>query len=294
MKGNLLFELAEYQKAQKIFLNTVNFKTEEHYLDLKYSIDDKNIFVFGAKSTFGSLKRSNFINGIAYGNLINDLYRYICSNFSGFEIRLPPQYIDPISNDAFLKYFSSVNSKILTETNQYIEFADNPNSIIFSKTNQKILKRLEGSGCRVLFENHVSKKGYDLLARNRAGRDVSLSLTYEDLVAQSDFLPDRYLFVSCFDEYSNMIAYSVCVKLNDDILYVLYWGEEPIARGRSPVVLICAELIVFATLNNFKYLDIGISSVGGFLDKNLHAFKQRLGCKACQKLIISSIPNTFK
>ena len=161
-----------------------------------------------------------------------------------------------------------------------------PDERSFSATNRKIVRRLKKDGCEVRFEDSVSKEGYDLLARNRARRNVKLSLSFNDLKKQSEMLPEYFLFASCFNTERVLIAYSVCVKLRDDLLYVLYWGEEFEKRAKSPVVLLCHELVEYSLSNGLRYLDVGISSVDGEVDLNLFGFKQRLGCMSCDKLIV--------
>lgn len=286
MENTLLFNLDAYQKVQKNDTEVIRFQVDEFVLEMNYVVREGKAFVFGANATFGSLVRSRSMSERTYETLIDNLYRYLCDEYESFVIKLPPQYFDWMTNSAFFSYFSKTKTNLVVETNQFIKIDSDKNLSNFSKTNRKICKRLKMAGCRVILKSIIEKEGIDLLMKNRANRGVNLSLTYSLLEAQSDAMPNRYLYASCLDENNTLIAYAVCVKLTSEVLYVLYWGEELAARRRSPVVLICDALISYATTNDYKVLDVGISSNSGHLDENLFAFKKRLGCTSCQKLII--------
>ena len=60
-------------------------------------------------------------------------------------------------------------------------------------------------------------------------------------------------------------------------MYILYWGEDPKYRKRSPVVMIADAAVQFCVKNEIRWLDAGISSFNGVVDKDLHDFKRRLG-----------------
>lgn len=281
--NKLLFELPAYQDAQRITLKDFKVNDQNYYLNLKYSTHN-NKFVCGHNATFGPVKRSENISIAAYLKLLESLYSFIYNHFDSFEVKLPPAYLDTITSNAFLSYFCKKKSKILIETNQYINVQEEH---IFSKTNRKTLRRLQNSNCLVSFDKKISLAGYELLKRNRERRKVKLSLGYDDLVKQSEVMSERYIFVSCFDTNQKLIAYCICAKLQHNLLYVLYWGEEPNERSRSPVVLLCHALIDYAKEQCICYLDVGISSVDGKLDDTLFDFKKRLGCKSSDKIIIS-------
>lgn len=283
--SKFLFELKNYQDAHNIELKEFYISNGSYSLTLKYSLNN-NIFNVGKNATFGTVQIACMNNAIGPTGLLDNLISFIGERSDEYEVKLPPSYLDPETHLAFEDYFSRNGAEIINEKNQYIDLSAPPDERSFSATNRKIVRRLKKDGCEVRFEDSVSKEGYDLLARNRARRNVKLSLSFNDLKKQSEMLPEYYLFASCFNAERELIAYSICVKLREDLLYVLYWGEEFEKRVKSPVVLLCHELVEYSLRNGLRYLDVGISSVEGEVDLNLLGFKQRLGCMSCDKLIV--------
>lgn len=284
--NDFIFESKRYQEIQNIELQVFHESNDFHSLEVKYS-QDENFFNVGKNATFGAVKMTGINDFNRQNALLDSLTSFIGKRFGGYEIKLPPSYLDPITHLAFEYYFKKNGAKIKNETNQYIDLSAPLEERSFSATNRKIVRRLKREGCEVRFEDRITKEGYKLLERNRARRGVRLSLSFNELKKQSEVLRKHYLFASCFNAEGELIAYGVCVRLRRDLLYVLYWGEECDKRSKSPVVLLCHELVEYSLRNGLRYLDAGISSLNGELDTNLFDFKQRLGFKFCNKLIVS-------
>ena len=275
-----------YSRLAGINNNIFSITTSDNALDVAYSNESGDCFVCGARATFGSFKFSENIPLDEAMSLLDSLMKYIYKEFSSFEIRLPPEYLNPVAYEVFDFYFSDNPGAIINETNQFIALQHFEGSKSLSKTHRRIFNGLIRKGVRSTVSETISYDGYNLLSRNRAQRGVSLSLSYEELVEQSVALRGRYLFFSCLSADELLMAYSVCVKISKDVLYVLYWGEDPAFRGYSPVVYLSQEICRFAAAHHYKFVDVGISSVAGVLDENLYAFKKRLGYSDCRKYII--------
>lgn len=286
MLTNLIFERDEHLKELGETLKAFKLMQKDHWFSILYTKDSNNFFRCGAKSTFGSVHRSSKITNGVYRDFLSQLYLYLEKNFNGFEIKIPPEYVDKTTHVAFKEFFQNGLCNQIIETNQYLKIDPTVSRPDFSKTNRKILSRHRKNGSYVRFSNEVNPEGYDILKKNREARGVQLSLTFHELKSQSQKSPNHYVFASCYDQVGSLMAYAVCVKLSEEILYVLYWGDHPKDRKKSPVVFLCDEIFTNSKHLDYRILDIGISSVNGTLDKSLFAFKSRLGCSNCEKLIL--------
>ena len=280
-----LFELDNYQQLHNLECKEFSIQNEYAYFTIKYSVDD-NKFWSGRNATFGIVKISKGFDVSCNADLFDNFYSFLRKNFCGYEIKLPPNYCEPAVHSVFAQYFGKKDVKLVFEENQYIDLQTLTYGNGFSKTNRKIARRLANRGYTVKFQKDLSQSGFEVLEKNRASRNVILSLSFEDLRKQSKVLREHFHFVSCYSASKDLVAYSVCVRLREDILYVLYWGEDPNYRSESPIVMLCQELIQYAKNIGCKYLDLGISSIDGEVDLNLYCFKKRLGSISCSKLVI--------
>ena len=126
------------------------------------------------------------------------------------------------------------------------------------------------------------KEAFDLLQANRQVRGLELTMTYDQLNQAFEQFPNRYLLFGVFDQ-DKLIAASICIAVNGNVLYDFYHGELPEYTSTSPVTMLVATLYQYANSNKFQILDFGISSVKGKLDKGLFMFKKSLGAKVERK-----------
>ena len=95
--------------------------------------------------------------------------------------------------------------------------------------------------------------------------------------------PGDYLLFGVFDK-NKLIATSVCIKVNDKILYCFYIGDALAFRPHSPITLLINGIYEYCQTNDFKMLDLGISTDKGILNKGLYAFKKTFGSFDSYKL----------
>ena len=119
---------------------------------------------------------------------------------------------------------------------------------------------------------------YDLLLRNRKSRGYPMTMTLDDLRNTFERFPNRYTMFGVFDK-EVLIAGSICVKINNSIIYDLYHGELPQYRTNSPVTLLLEGIYNYSINENLDLLDLGISTDKGLLNKGLYNFKVSCGAK---------------
>ena len=50
-----------------------------------------------------------------------------------------------------------------------------------------------------------------------------------------------------------LVASSICIKINNDILYVFYWADGPNMQQYSPVALLAKNIYDFCQENSYKF-----------------------------------------
>lgn len=142
-------------------------------------------------------------------------------------------------------------------------------------TTKKKFKRL--SKLDLIFKESIKiKNSYDLLKKNRLKKGVNISMTYSQLNEMKIKFPDKFIvFDLLIDE--KLIASTVCVSINKNVLYVFYWGHDDRYDKITPIVFLAEKVFQFAKKKDYKILDIGTSSLNGIIDKGLKRFKDSLG-----------------
>lgn len=281
-----LFDRKEYADATGIDLRKFCVKHKSDRMYGYYSVLDDNLII-GQKATFGGVYLSNHCDPRNFEYLVKKFYEKYLENSVSYSLRLPPSYLS-VYFDNFASLLASMHSNVLQETNHFQKIDQQIPSNKFSKTNRKILRRLQAKIFRVTYSQTLNPEGYAVLKQNREARGVQLSLSFSDLKHQSEQICETYHFFECYNQKGVLAAYAVCVKIAKNVLYVLYWGERPDFRSESPVVLLANTILEFCYSNKIEWLDAGVSSVNGVVDQKLAEFKERLGFSQCRKYTIFS------
>ena len=130
--------------------------------------------------------------------------------------------------------------------------------------------------------NHL-EEAYSLIVESRESKGYPVTMTFKDLEAMFKLFPRDYLLFGVFDK-NNLIATSACIKVNDKILYCFYIGDALAFRPHSPITLLISGIYEYCQTNDFKMLDLGISTDKGILNKGLYAFKKTFGTFDSYKL----------
>jgi hypothetical protein len=118
---------------------------------------------------------------------------------------------------------------------------------------------------------------YDVIVENRNARHFPVTMRYEAIQEMVHAFPDRILFFGAFDG-SEMIASSICVKVNSSVLYVFYWGDRPGYEQLSPVTLLAQFIYEYAQRARCNLIDFGTATNGGEPIYGLINFKREIGC----------------
>lgn len=121
------------------------------------------------------------------------------------------------------------------------------------------------------------------LAANRAANDRVLSMDLAQLEQMRAALPEAMVLFGCRDG-DVLAAAALCLRLDEQVLYVFYWGHLPSHGALSPVVLLADEIHRYCQREGFRLLDLGTSTTGAVPDPGLLRFKRGLGCTESLKV----------
>jgi lipid II:glycine glycyltransferase (peptidoglycan interpeptide bridge formation enzyme) len=108
-------------------------------------------------------------------------------------------------------------------------------------------------------------------------------MSLEDFKNAFKKFPDQYFLFGVLDG-DTLVATSVCVAVNDEILYDFFHGDKLSARKFSPITLLLKGIIEFCGVHGFRLLDLGVSTDSGGINVGLQNFKFSFGSYDNQKL----------
>jgi hypothetical protein len=266
-----------------------NLELQDSSFLLKGYLEGKT-YISPFKATFGGLLRVNDESNDE--QIVLNLLDMLKENYGILELKitLPSAHLIEDSSLRSNKYF--LNSKkiklfqsSIQDINQIIEIQTWTNEKL-SKGNRKKLRQCQE-------EKILTKKigldqiadAYNIIELNRKGLQSQVSMSYENLVKSVSQYPEHY---TVFGTFKNevMISSAVTVETYSKNLYVYMWADKPDFRYLSPIVSTAQCLIQFAQDHNFKYLDLGTSSVNGEELPGVKRFKSNLGATEHEKNII--------
>lgn len=127
------------------------------------------------------------------------------------------------------------------------------------------------------------RAAYNVIVESRQKKNYAISMSWPQIEEMADTFPEDIIVFGGY-LHNVLIAAAICVRVNDETLYVYSWGERSGFEGVSPVTVIAAALYRFARSADIKLLDLGTSSVHGEPNHGVFAFKKSLGAKPSIKM----------
>lgn len=157
---------------------------------------------------------------------------------------------------------------------------------ILARNNRKRLNQCQEA--KFSFEEEKEEAGqlkvYNAIKKNRESKGYFFSMTWEEVLQMRDTFRNQVLFFSAKDK-SEIIAGSIVLRLNSNVLYVLFWGELPGYQNFSPVVLLADGIYDFARTDGYGIIDLGTTPrIDDKPAVGLMKFKSRLGAAEGVKL----------
>lgn len=127
----------------------------------------------------------------------------------------------------------------------------------------------------LLSPDHI-EAAYSLIVESRLDKGYPVTMTLPELKETISQFPDKYLIFGV-SVGSKLVAASVSIKVNDQILYTFYLGDHLEYRRHSPVTYLVAGIYDYCFKHGFELLDLGTSSDKGVINQGLYNFKKTFG-----------------
>lgn len=248
-----------------------------------------NTAISGNQATFGSLDTDSSICNDDLNWFVSNLVKILTElSIKKIVVRASPDYWQnsTLINGLLLKLGFQVS---LTEVNQHINITDSDFTEISKRNEVKKINQCINNGfVFALAENKELPEIYQLLVATRARKNYNVSMSFYELETAINANPSNYVLFTVMDK-KKIIAASVSVIINKDVLYNFYHADDDSYRNFSPITFLVKNIYVYCQQNQFKILDLGISSKEGLLNDGLFNFKKNLGANTSDKKVFTRL-----
>lgn len=214
----------------------------------------------------------------------------IRKGLKGFRWILPPDFYDStmitvLQNKLFRQKYM-VEFQDLNYALDLMEIKENTYEKVADRNARRNIRIADKAGlymieCKTVDERNTA---YDVIKHNREYRGFPLRMSREQVMDTIEVVPAD-MFLIRYPNKKNA-ASAIVYHVTEDVVQVIYWGNEPGEEDSKPVNFLAYKLSEFYIANGYKYLDIGPSTENGFPNFGLCDFKRKIGCKAFPKMIL--------
>jgi hypothetical protein len=264
-----------FQSPEFIFRNTkseiISFQSEKgdaiHFTQIGQHL------VSGARSPFGGFVIPGVADEKNLKALIEDALCYAKSNgIESIEIKCYPEIYAPEQ--------AAIENDVLSEAGFNLKYKD-ITQILFINGEMSLhpdrkRKIKECVGKNFSFQELTVEslpQAYDLFMQSRQSKGYPLTMKLTDFFDEFRKFPLRYKLYGVLDG-DRIIAASVIVLVNDQILYHFFSGDDLDYRKYSPTTFLISNLYDLCSEKSFKFIDLGISTDRGILNQGLYNFKK--------------------
>lgn len=210
-----------------------------------------------------------FVDSIVYWAKERNISKLVIKNFPDCYDR---QGSALIQNVFFNKKFIVSNTDIA----QYLELGKSFLGLINQSERNRLNKcKREGFIVEKL-ETFSTREIYDIILRCKERKGYPTGISFEEFHHKLKRFPETYLVFGVKDKHK-LLAVSICVVINGDIIYDFMHGHLPEYDKFSPVVLLIQGVYDYFSKKGYSILDLGLSSESSNINSSLYKFKQRLG-----------------
>jgi len=255
-------------------------KTAGKYLaHIAFNIEN-DLAVSPLKAPFGGVEFAEGIHDNALSKFLELLEKRLREQ-GVIEIRIHQAPDNYTSQETIDKLFHHSGFELIQErVYQGIDIDEIPLSEKMHEMQKRRLRKSE----RELFvfkkypKNELAK-AFMQIDRWRTMAEKSLSMTWADLHNSSKRNPKAYHAFGLENEHGLMIAGSIVVRVNENVLYHFFPAHYDAYNQFSPMVMLMNGIYDWGRKNGFKHLDLGTSYVHKKVNSNLRTFKERMGAK---------------
>lgn len=249
--------------------------------------NNNRVAISGYQSTFGSFDINPKIFKNEFEWFVHQMLTKLKdSSVSRIEISHYPMYENSL---AFIsKVLIAKGFKIkIKEINQHIQISKRDFSKIAKRNELKKIKQCVNKEFKFeLADISYLSQIYKLIVDTRLRKNYRISLSFEELENAVNINSNNYILFVIKDDMK-IIAASVSVVINKNVLYNFYHADDIAYRNFSPISFLVKSIYDYCFRNEYSILDLGISSVQGELNPGLFDFKRNLGADVTDKIVYS-------
>jgi hypothetical protein len=267
--------------------NIVTFKVDEG------GIEAARIFFSQSANSIKSLDYSPFGGFILSPRASQDTIAKLIANIedwcsgSGVKeiyIRAHPDIYDPDENRLVHSILHRRGYQVVLKELLQVITIDKNSLVRFNRNRRRKLRSCVEAGFRFArLSSDQIESAYKIFVECRNDKNYPVTMSLEDFKSAFKKFPDRYFLFGVLDG-GTLIATSVCIGVNDQILYDFYHGDKLSMRKFSPLTLLLKGIIEFCLVNGFRLLDLGVSTDHRGINTGLQQFKTSFGASTDQKL----------
>ena len=198
-------------------------------------------------------------------------------------IRVYPNIYNPAESELVHRVLQRVGYRVvLKELLQFIAI-DHDSFARFNRNRRRKLRGCVEAGFRfVRLSSDQIGTAYKIFVECRNNKNYPVTMSLADFENAFEKFPEQYFLFGVLDG-DTLVAASVCVAVNDKILYDFFHGDKLIARKFSPITLLLKGIIEFCLAHDFRLLDLGVSTDTSGVNAGLQRFKYSFGSSDSQK-----------
>jgi hypothetical protein len=284
-RGHFLYNMTEYINTWpelKTYSFYIYHKEKDHIIGyIRFKIQ-KNIAFSPFKAPFGSFTIIPGLNFEVFHAFLEFIIKYLKdAGICRIVIKHFPRFYDPGTSESIITSLGLFGFHINTvDINHFIDVSSSPFSSRIHHMEVRKLNKCRKSGMLInVYQNTEVEKLFRYIESFRKARKIPVNIDLSTLKVLSDRFPENYTLYSV-SMNKEIIAATVIVKVNDQVLYNFLPSHNDTYNNYSPMVFLMEGIYTNAALHQYKYIDLGVSSIDGIAQPGLIKFKERLGASS--------------
>jgi hypothetical protein len=203
-------------------------------------------------------------------------------------ITLPPiiynqSFLSKLGNSLFRNGFN-IRDFELNYSFHLSNFSENYENTLHSNTRRNLRISMQNGldfiKCKTLVEK---RDAFEVIRKNREVKNFPLRMTWEQLAETIQIIPVDFFMV--YDNHQTQTASAIVYHVNQDIVQVVYWGEDPAWINLKVMNFLSFKVFEYYKSTGKKIVDIGPSTENSVPNYGLCEFKESIGCDIDEKFV---------
>lgn len=198
--------------------------------------------------------------------------------------RLPPRNFYSLDSSNIESILLEKNFHLLHNDTNHTQSLIQDSILRFNRNRKRDYKYWSEKGASFISPSSNPLIAFDCLVENRKLRNLTTSVTYSKYLNLARALGHR-VQLHHLEGQDGILAAAITMELDQDIVYVFMWGDNPSLRRQepSPLSYFYVSLSEYFKERGFSTICLGVSSLKGVVDERLFKFKTSLGLDTSPK-----------